>query len=225
MSTQLSNTLHGDKNYAPEFMLQEHSRIIDAYHDLHVQKNELIKIYLAFASLPIVIVSIFLGLFKYLQPTLPPLLQTAGLMYALQIIAIGLSCLLLLVGTSVLMSMLKIRGEQYLYIKTINAARKYFSKEYQIPVEYLVLPTSSEELDFGQEEPTGRPFWETMIVGSTSSLLLGFLAGETVYHISCLRGYALLLGLIIFVLAGIGHIWFVQRWITKALERLKIRVR
>jgi hypothetical protein len=221
MDTPILDTQRGDKNYAPEFMLQEHSRIIDAYHDLHVQKNELIKIYLAFASLPLVIVTIFLGLFKYLQPSL----QTSSLMYALQIIAISLSVLLVLVGTSVLMSMLNIRSEQYLYIKTINAVRNYFQKEYQIPAEFLVLPTSSEEVDFGQEEPTGRPFWETMIVGSTSSLLLGFLAGETVYHISCLGDYALSVGLIAFLLAGVGHIWFVQRWITKTLVTLQIRVR
>jgi hypothetical protein len=48
-------------------MLQEHSRMIDVYQDLHLQKNELLKVYLAFASIPVSIVVIFLSLYKYLD--------------------------------------------------------------------------------------------------------------------------------------------------------------
>ena len=38
------------EDYASQFMLQEYTRIIDAYHDLHRQKDALIKFYLAFVS-------------------------------------------------------------------------------------------------------------------------------------------------------------------------------
>jgi hypothetical protein len=143
---------------APKFMLQEHSRIIDAYHDLHVQKNELVKFYLAFVSLPLSIVALFLSLFKYIQPSA----QTDSLLGALQIAAVGLAILLVFVGTSVLMIMLRIRGEQYLYVKTINATRRYFKELYGIDEHYIVLSFREHEFTFAQEEQSGRAFWEAM---------------------------------------------------------------
>jgi hypothetical protein len=45
-----------EEDYASKFMLQEYTRIIDAYHELHRQKDELIKFYLAFLSLPVSVV-------------------------------------------------------------------------------------------------------------------------------------------------------------------------
>jgi hypothetical protein len=52
-------------DFDAKFMLQEHSRIIDAYHDLHVQKNELLKFYLAFVSIPLSVVALFLSLSRF----------------------------------------------------------------------------------------------------------------------------------------------------------------
>ena len=208
-------------SYAAQFMLQEHSRIIDAYHDLHVQKNELVKIYLTFASLPLVIVTIFLSLFKYLQPSL----QTQSLTSALRTAAICLSILLVLVGTSVLMSMLRIRAEQYLYIKTINAARSYFHEEHLVPQKYLILPTSANELTFGQAEPTGRAFWEAMIVCAPNSLLVAFLVRESAYHICSLQNHVLVVGIVTFFIAALAHVLFVETWIRKTLTRLGLEVR
>jgi len=209
-----------DSSHAAKFMLQEHSRIIDAYHDLHVQKNELIKVYLTFASLPIAIVTLFLGLFKYLQPSV----QTKDLTDALRIAAICLSVLLVFVGASILMSMLKIKGEQYLYIQAINEARNYFKREQHVPEIYLVLPCSRHELTFGQKEPSGRAFWEVMIVGAPNSLLLAFLAGDRAYHVSCLHDHALLVSVVTFLLAALVHVFFVQWWIKATLTKLGIRV-
>ena len=55
----------GGGDFGAKFMLQEHSRIIDAYHDLHVQKNELLKFYLAFVSIPLSVVALFLSLSRF----------------------------------------------------------------------------------------------------------------------------------------------------------------
>src|ERR1035437_1641771 len=55
----------GQEEFGAKFMLQEHSRIIDAYHDLHVQKNELLKFYLAFVSIPLSVVALFLSLSRF----------------------------------------------------------------------------------------------------------------------------------------------------------------
>jgi ABC-type dipeptide/oligopeptide/nickel transport system permease subunit len=55
-------------DFGAKFMLQEHSRIIDAYHDLHVQKNELLKFYLAFVSIPLSVVALFLTLSRFVPP-------------------------------------------------------------------------------------------------------------------------------------------------------------
>ena len=55
----------GTGDFGAKFMLQEHSRIIDAYHDLHVQKNELLKFYLAFVSIPLSVVALFLTLSRF----------------------------------------------------------------------------------------------------------------------------------------------------------------
>jgi hypothetical protein len=210
----------GVNNYAAQFMLQEYSRMIDAYHDLHVQKNELIKIYLAFASLPLSIVAIFLSLFKYLQSSL----QTSALAQALQVAAICLSILLFLVGTSVMMSMLRIRGEQYLYVQTINEARGYFMTEHSLPEKYLVLPTTRERMTFAQKEATGRPFWEAMIVGATNSLLSGFLAGEWAYHVSCLQNHIWSTSILAFFAVAAGHVLFVHWWLNKTLKDRGIEI-
>ena len=114
------------EDYGSQFMLQEYTRIIDAYHDLHRQKDALIKFYLAFVSLPVSVVAIFLALSRFFQ-TIPQVggvapAQTGNVLLALQTAGVFLSILLVFVGVAVLMVMLMIRGEQYLYIKTINGA-------------------------------------------------------------------------------------------------------
>lgn len=175
-----------EEDYAPKFMLQEYTRIIDAYHELHRQKDELIKFYLAFLSLPVSVVAIFLALSRFLQGTpqsgaVPS--QIVDVVHALEHAGTFLSFLLVIVGGAVMMSMLKIRGEQYLYIKTINGARRYFKDRYAIDAQkYLVLPSELNQLTFGQDELSGRAFWDSMIVGSTTSVLLGFLSYELVIY-------------------------------------------
>jgi hypothetical protein len=127
-------------------MLREYDRIVDAYHNLHDQKNELLKFYLAFTTLPFAIVAIsstFIGLAGVEKQTV---------LKSLQVASVFLSVLLEMVGISVLMTMLKIRWEQYLYVKTINAARSYFHEVYGIPDKYLVLPHKSGEITFGQND-------------------------------------------------------------------------
>jgi hypothetical protein len=175
-----------DEDYGPKFMLQEYTRIIDAYHELHRQKDELIKFYLAFLSLPVSVVAIFLALSRFLQG--PPQSgaapsQIVDVVHALEHAGTFLSFLLVIVGGAVMMSMLNIRGEQYLYIKTINGARRYFKERYTIDAaRYLVLPSELNQLTFGQDELSGRAFWDSMIVGSTTSVLLGFLSYELVAY-------------------------------------------
>lgn len=175
-----------DEDYGSKFMLQEYTRIIDAYHELHRQKDELIKFYLGFLSLPVSVVAIFLALSRFLQG--PPQSgaapsQIVDVVRALERAGTFLSFLLVIVGVAVMMSMLKIRGEQYLYIKTINGARRYFKDRYTIDAaKYLVLPSELNQLTFGQNELSGRAFWDSMIVGSTTSVLLGFLSYEIVVY-------------------------------------------
>jgi hypothetical protein len=168
-----------DHEIAARFMLQEYGRIIDAYHNLHVQKNELVKFYLTFVSVPVTVVVIFLSVFKYLQPET---VKTSLLVAALQIAAIFLSILLITVGVSVLMSLFRIRTEQYLYIKTINFARAYCRDRGRIDEKYLVLPCDNK-ISFGYRDVKGRPFWEAMIIGCTNSSLIAFLTGVLVYKL------------------------------------------
>lgn len=141
------------------FMRQEHDRIIDAYHDPRVQRNELIKFHLAFASIPVAIVAILLSSYRYLEDN-PQLDAVLG---ALRSASVYLSILLVFVGGCVLMVMLKIRGEQYLYVKTINGTRKFFKDNRKIAEVYLVLPSEINDITFGEQEPRGRAFWEAII--------------------------------------------------------------
>lgn|ERR1700674_1212744 len=203
------------------FMLQEHSRIIDAYHDLHVQKNELIKFYLAFASLPVSIVALFLSLLKYLQ-TIP---EVASLFQALETAGIFLSILLVFVGFAVLMVMLTIRGEQYLYIQAINGARAYFKDKGGIEKPYLVLPVSTKEFMFGNEELWGRPFWETMIVNFTTSMLVAFLAFELVRRLLGTQNYhcGFAASVAAFIVSVLVLGLFVRHWIDEKLNRLELK--
>jgi hypothetical protein len=219
MNTPVSGNQQTGKNYAAEFMLQEYSRIIDAYHELHLQKNELIKVYLAFASLPISIVAIFLALFKYVSQSA----HSNSLLEALQIAATCLSILLVFVSIAVIMSMLKIRGEQYLYVKTINGARMYFKEQQGLPEQYLVLPSNLDEITFGQAEPTGRAFWESSIIGVTGSLLLAFLAGELAHRLNCPPTKTWLTAFVAFVLAVGSQGLFVRRRLKKLLDDLVLR--
>jgi hypothetical protein len=151
------------ENYASEFMLKEYTCIIDAYHDLHRQKDALIKFYLAFVSLPVSVVAIFLAVSRFFQgvqqsgEVVPS--PTVGALVGLQTAGVFLAILLVFVGFAVLMVMLMIRGEQYLYIKTINGTRKYFKNEHKIDAErYLVLPSEDNQITFGQQELSGRAF-------------------------------------------------------------------
>jgi hypothetical protein len=68
----------GTEDFGDKFMLQEHSRIIDAYHDLHVQKNELLKFYLAFVSIPLSVVALFLSLSRFVPSGNPGTDATSG---------------------------------------------------------------------------------------------------------------------------------------------------
>ena len=66
---------------AAKFMLREYDRIVDAYHNLHDQKNELLKFYLAFTTLPFAIVAIsstFIGLAGVEKQTVLKSLQVAS---------------------------------------------------------------------------------------------------------------------------------------------------
>jgi len=161
-------------DYASKFMLQEHSRMIDVYQDLHVQKNELLKVYLAFVSIPVSIIAIFLSLYRYLNQTS----SFQNLFEAFQKAAIYLSFLLIPIGIAVFLILLKIRGEQYLYVQAVNGARKFFQEKCLIDKKYLILPSDPYEFTFAQVELEGRPFWEAMIVGFTTSMILAFLAWQ-----------------------------------------------
>lgn len=217
-----------EEDYASKFMLQEYTRIIDAYHELHRQKDELIKFYLAFLSLPVSVVAIFLALSRFLQGTSPPGTapsQVVDVVHALEHAGTFLSFLLVLVGGAVMMSMLNIRGEQYLYVKTINGARRYFKEKYDIDAQkYLVLPSQVDQLTFGQNELSGRAFWDAMIVGSTTSVLLAFLSHELVVyavsHLPCLAApsyIALAVPVVVFVVALCVFRMFIRRQLAKRL--------
>jgi hypothetical protein len=195
-------------------MLHEYGRIVDAYHNLNEQKNELVKVYLTFVSVTVTVVVIFLSVFKYLHQ------ETGGtslLVAALQVAAVFLSLLLIAVGWSALMSLLRIRTEQYLYIKTINATRRYFRDHGPIDVTYLELPCDNK-IRFGYRDERGRPFWEAMIIGCTNSFLIAFLVGVLVYKASgpgmcvwTVSSLALLLSLLI-------HGWVIVRNLREGMH-------
>jgi hypothetical protein len=157
-------------------------------------------------------------MYKYFQPNLPPI--GAGLM--LQSGAIYLSCLLLLVGWSVLQVMLKIRIEQYLYVKTINGARQYFQEQCAINAKYLVLPRDTKQITFGPGERWGRTYWEAMIVGFTNCMLLAFLAFEGASRFRFVAGYSIAIGVGSFILATYCHGWFVKHQLGTGLQQLAV---
>jgi hypothetical protein len=214
-------------DYASKFMLQEYTRIIDAYHDLHRQKDSLIKFYLAFVSLPVSIVGIFLALSSFLQSTsqsgsaIPP--EAGSVLEAIQSAGVFLSILLVFVGASVLMVMLRIREEQYLYVKTINGVRKFFKDKGEINADaYLVLPSELSGFTFGHAELSGRAFWEAMIVSFTTCMLLGFLASELLMHIG-IHGYCILTSAAIVSLGSLfGFVLFIQSQLRAALRHHKL---
>jgi hypothetical protein len=206
---------------AAQFMLREYDRIIDAYHDLHAQKNELIKLYLAFVSLPLTVIVIFLALFSYFHEQI----QTEGLLQAIEVAAVYFSVLLIAVSICVLMTMLRIRTEQYLYVKTINQARCYFRKEHKIPEEYLVLPSCGKMIDFSSREVTGRAFWEAMVIACTNSLLFVFLAGSFAYHLGCARACIWLVSGLVLVLGVCIHVGIIRRELREGLRTLQLEDR
>jgi hypothetical protein len=206
-------------NEAAEFMLKEYSRIIDAYHDLHIQKNELIKFYLAFVSLPASIVAVFLSLYKNLSPNA----QLGGAVGSLQAAGVYLSLLLVLIGISVLAVMLNIRGEQYLYIQTINATRQYFKEVHGIEEKYLVLPSNRDDFYFGPDDCWGRAFWEGMIVAFTTSMFVGFLTFEVVRHYDLQMPCSLLTVVFVFLLAVATHVWWIESQLRKKYEALGLK--
>jgi hypothetical protein len=198
---------------ASDFMIQEYSRMIDVYQDLHVQKNELLKVYLTFASLPVSLVAIFLSVYKYLDAN-----PQAHVLTAFQSATIFLSVLLILVGVAVLMIMLSIRTEQYLYVQAVNAARKYFKETHNIDVQYIVLPFDPKQFTFAQEELQGRPYWEAMIISFTTSMLFGFLSWQLVARIIDRPDLASPAAILICCISIIGFRWFIRFRLTKAMK-------
>jgi hypothetical protein len=211
------------EDYASQFMLQEYTRIIDAYHDLHRQKDALIRLYLTFVSLPVSVIALFLALSRFFQANMQQAAgmiptQAGSVLDALKSAGLFLSILLGFVGFAVLMVMLKIRGEQYLYVKTINGARRFFKEKHGIDAErYLVLPSNINQLTFGQDELSGRAFWESMIVAFTNSMLFGFLAYELAFRLAGHRYCAMATAAVVFLASVVGFRSFIRGRLKSSL--------
>ena len=110
------------------------------------------------------------------------------------------------------MVMISIRGEQYLYIKTINGTRMFKDRHGIDAERYLVLPSEINQLTFGQKELSGRAFWggEAMIVVFTNCMLLGFLFYELSMHFGVHRYCAFGIAAIVFGVSALGFIFFIR---------------
>lgn len=204
---------------AANFMLQEHSRMIDVYQDLHVQKNELVKVYLAFVSIPVSIVAVVLTLYEHVEAN-PQLKSVLG---AVQSAAFYLSLLLVFVGFALLRIMLAIRAEQFLYVKTVNGTRKYFKENHGIGADYLVLPTDPNKFAFAEDERSGRAFWEAMVVNFTTSMLLAFLSWQLDVRIFNWQApWALSVPFVVFTVSAVWFSLFTKARLKKAIDKLKL---
>jgi hypothetical protein len=174
-------------------MLEEYRQIAKAYGDLHTQKNDLLKLYIAVIGVGASVITILVEfpengdksfgiaiLGKLLendyQTCLPIFTPIIGF----------LTILLSFIGLMVFMSIIGIRIEMILYVRTINALRGYFVEQDKInqepPVKKLLIKDFLVLPDYDEKEPLFRPsffssfFWITImiIVINTALFISGF---------------------------------------------------
>jgi len=119
--------------------------------------------------------------------------------------------------------MLKIRAEQYLYVQTVNAVRKYFKEKHEIAVDYLVLPTERDQFTFAQDELSGRTFWEGMIVVFTTSMLLAFLSWQLAVRIGWQNHCCVILAVTVFIASTVFWGWFIRHRLQSAIDARNLK--
>lgn len=154
------------------FMIEEYRQIVKAYADLHTQKSDLLKLYFTIIGIGASAVTLFgqitKGELEYLR------IDTSTAIASLIL-------LLFLLGLAILFSLVGIRTEMILYVRTINKVRGFFveknrmnSPNPKIPIEnFLVLPTTDRAPPFFGSYSTSF-FWIFNLIALINSALLGF---------------------------------------------------
>jgi hypothetical protein len=145
-----------------DFMITEYDRISTEYLGLQVQVNDWFKAYLTIVGFPLTVLAAALKL------------GTADITASINFLPDVVAAVLILVsllGFFVTISIIAMRMEMILYVRTINIIRRFFGEKDKKLVLFFILPTSDKLPPF--YEPWGPVFWQITLMG----LLDGIIAG------------------------------------------------
>lgn len=153
-----------------DFMLEEYRQIAKAYGDLHTQKNDLLRYYIAIIGAGASVITLLSKITENEQNVTPVNF----------IVAIGLlSILLSLIGLIIFLSVIGVRIEMILYVRTINALRAFFVEKDKIDQKdrdlliknFLVLPDYDENTPPFRESYMTSFFWVIILIGLINSVI------------------------------------------------------
>lgn len=159
----------GDTNKgSTNFILEEYRQIAKVYGDLLTQKNDLLKFYIAVIGTG---GSLLAVLFKFTEND-----QGISPIKSLSIeslVVIGLFAVLIsLIGLIIFLSIVGLRIEMVLYIRTINVLRGYFAEKDKDLTKFLVLPTYDKKTPPFRGSLLTSFCWVAVLISLINSALL-----------------------------------------------------
>jgi hypothetical protein len=171
-STEKKGNNTGDKGdtnkESTDFMLEEYRQIAKVYGDTLTQKNDLLKFYIAVIGTG---GSLLAVLFKVTEND--PEISLIELLSVESFVVIGLLAVLIsLIGLIIFLSIVGLRIEMVLYIRTINVLRGYFAEKDKNITKFLVLPTYDKKTPPFRGSLVTSFCWVAVLISLINSALL-----------------------------------------------------
>lgn len=155
---------------ASDFMLEEYKQMIKIYGHLNAQKNDLFRFYITIIGIGVSVITI---MSRYINFEI--VVSGFNLMKAISLLMFLLS----VIGLIIFLSIIGLRMEMILYIRTINAVRGYFvekdknNKNNKLLIKnFLVLPDYDQCIPPFHETWATNFFWIVFLVAFIDSALL-----------------------------------------------------
>ena len=150
-----------------DFMLEEYRQIANAFFNLYVQINTILKLYLTIISISSTAIISILTLRPDLFSDNLSLLEG----HSIGQIAGGGFFILSLVGITIFANIIGTRVQMLNYARTINCIRGYFADNYSDIKKYLRLPTDDKTPSYF-ENIYRSFFWQIFMVSFLNSILI-----------------------------------------------------
>jgi hypothetical protein len=183
-----------------KFMIEEYSRISNAFFGLQDQIDRWIKFYISFIGIFIAVITAF---DKYISVSQNPA-QSAFPKYLFYLIL-----LFPIIGVFITINIVAMRHEMMLYARVINLVRRYFGKLDKDLIPFLVLPTSDYQPPF--YEPQKSIFWQVILIGTINTVCFAL----SLYNLLIIEIHVLVLVSLLFLFCH----WWLYYYLSQKQEK------